>query len=235
MPPTSLPSVPTYQPLAPLRNHNGQHEIVMNYERSSFHGMQTFHGLTPLEPGHPVFPSPSQALQPTALGHAMLADVPQQDKPLLPNPPKASNLLGCAATYHALSGFPDDSNLTETNSANRLRTESARNLFRSLPNGEVRDVVGNFLQSRWLSQNEMEPSIPTSRDALGVVPSISIYILLVYDGPVKRCKLCNYQNERSDRTIAHLRSHFNHRPYACNSSCGSRIWSVSLKKPRYLY
>jgi hypothetical protein len=224
IPPTPIPPVSTHQPPAPFRDHNGQHGLFMGYEHSSFYGMQTLHGLTPPECRRHVFPSPSQAPQPTALGCAMSEDVLQQDNPPTSNPPKVSNLLDCAATSDASSAFPDSSGLIESNAANRLRTVSARDLFWSLPNGEVKNVVGNFLRSRWLSQNEMEPSIPMSQDAPGISLSVSIYILLVCDGPVKRCKLCKYQNERFDRILAHLRSHFNHRPYACNSSCGSKIW-----------
>jgi hypothetical protein len=219
-----MPPVPTHQLHAPFWCHNGQHELFVGYEPSPFHGTQTLHGLTPPESRRLVFPSRSQASQPAALGHATSAYMPQQDKPLISNPPNVSNLLDCPATSDASSAIPDNSGLAETNSANRLRTMSARDLFRSLPNGEVKGVVGTFLQSRWLSQNEMEPSIITSHDAPGTSPSTSIYVCLVSDGPVKRCKLCHYQNERFDRILAHLRSHFNHRPYACNNSCGSKIW-----------
>lgn len=230
---TPTPSISTLQPPAPYRDHNGQHELFVGYEHSSFRGMQTLGGLTPPESRRPVFLSPPQTLQPIAVGHATSTDVPEQDKLLTSNPPNVSNFLDCAATSHPPPALPDNSGLTEnnseSNSANRLRTVSARDLFGSLPTGDVKNVVGNFLQSRWLSQNEMEPSIPTSQDASGTSLSTSIYILLVSDGPVKRCKLCNYQNERFDRILAHLRSHFNHRPYACNSSCGSRIWWVSLE------
>ena len=224
IPPATMPPVSTHQPPAPFWCHNGQHELFVGYEASPFHGAQTIHGLTPPESRRHVFLPPSQASQPTGLGNAPTAYVPQQDNPPISNPPNVSNLLDCAATGGASSAIPDNSSPTESNSANRLRTMSARDLFRNLPNGEVKGVVGKFLQSRWLCQNEMEPPIVTSQDAPGTSPSTSIYVLLVSDGPVKRCKLCGYQNERFDRILAHLRSHFNHRPYACNSSCGSRIW-----------
>jgi len=224
IPLTSIPSVSTHQAPGPFWDHSGQHELFMEYGRSSFHGMQALHGPTPPELRHPFLPSFSQALQPTVMSSSVLLDVPQQDKPLTPNSLKVSEPLVCAATIGASFALPDNSDLTEGNSANRLRTESARDLFRSLPNGEVKDVIGNILQSRWLLQNEMEPSIPTSQGASGAGPSTSIYTLLVSDSPVKRCKLCKYQNERFDRILAHLRSHFNHRPYACNSACGSTIW-----------
>jgi len=188
------------------------------------HGMQTFHGLTPPEPRRVLGPDLSQALQHTVVNRAVLVDTSQQEKPLIHNLPNVSNPLGHAATNYASFALPGNSGVTESNSANRSRTESARDLFRSLPNGEVKDVIGDILQSRWLPQNEMEPSILTSQDASGPSPAASIYILLVSDGPVKRCRLCKYQNERLDRILTHLRSHFNHRPYACNGSCGSRIW-----------
>ena len=192
----------------------------MGRGHSPFLGMQALHGLTPLEPRPPLAPSLSQDLHPTTV----LVDASEQGKSLIPNQPNVSIPLGRAATDYASFTLPDNLDPTESNSANRLRTESARDLFLSLPNGEIRDVVGDFLQSRWLSQNEMEPPTTTPQDALGRSPSASIYTRLVSDGPVKRCKLCKYQNERFDRIIAHLRSHFNHRPYACNSVCGSTIW-----------
>ena len=195
----------------------------MGFARSPFHGIQTLHGLTSPGPGRPPIPSLSQDLQPIVIGRAVLVDTSQQEKPLISNSPNVSSPLGRAASNPSFA-LPGNSDLIGSNSANRLRTESARDLFRSLPNGEIRDVVGDILQSRWLSQNEMEPSTPTSQDALGPSPSASIYKRLVSDGPVKRCRLCKYQNERFDRILAHLRSHFNHRPYACNSVCGSRIW-----------
>ena len=197
----------------------------MGYEHSSFHGIQTLHGLAPPEPCI-VLASPSQALQTTALSHTASGDMPLQDEPLILHSPNVSNLLGWDATNYASSTLADNSDLNNSNSANRLRTASARDLFRSLSNGEVKDVVGSFLQSSWLSQNEKEPLISTSQEASGAGPisSTSIYILLISDGPVKRCKLCTYRNERADRVLAHLRSHFNHRPYPCNSACGSKIW-----------
>ncbi len=221
--PSPMPPVSTHQTPAPFWCHNGQHELFVGHEQLPFHGAQTLHGLTAPESRRRVF-QPSQAPQPIALSHAMPTNVPQQDKPLISNPPNVSNLLDCPVIGCASSALPGNSGPAESNSANRLRTISARDLFRSLPNGEVKGLVGNFLQSRWLSQNEMEPSIPMSQDAPGTSPLTSIYVLLVSDSPVKRCKLCQYQNERFDRILAHLRSHFNHRPYACNGSCSSETW-----------
>ena len=224
IPPSPMPPVSIHQPPAPFWCHNGQNDLFVDHEQVLFHGTQTPYGLASRESRRHVLPSPSQAPQPIALSDATPMNVPQQDKPFISNPPNVSNVLVCPAINHASSALPDNSGQTESNSANRLRTISARDLFMSLPNGEVKGLVGDFLQSGWLSQNEMEPSIPTSQNASWTSPSTSIYMLLVSDDPVKRCKLCQYQNERFDRILAHLRSHFNHRPYACNGLCGLELW-----------
>lgn len=102
---------------------------------------------------------------------------------------------------------------------------------------ELQDYAYDLiLKSDWLRRNQMEPRDWNNRS-----------IFLIFLSPIDRttprdaenilrCTFhrCGKEFDRQDRAIAHVRGHFDHRPFPCRGSCGDSDCKERFFAPSYL-